>query len=186
MINRAFFISLLLCVVFSSCDISQSKQVKRAVKHNIGRVIDISCLNKQIISDTISVIEEWETPPLMIISEISKTMCTECLVHYLQAAEYYIKTFNSDSICFVAVFSSETQLAIRDSIREISPNVVKVFYDEKAEYLNNYGIKKVFGRWNVFLVNKNKKIMLMGDPLGSLKLKDLYDKTIAEQLDNMK
>lgn len=186
MIKRALLFSLLLSVFLLGCDNSQPKQVKRAVRHNIGRVIDISCLKRQLYSDTIAVIEEWETPPLMIISEVSKTMCPECLVHYLIAAEYYINLFKSDSICFVAVFSSESQLEIQDSISGINPTKVKVFYDEKAEYLNNSGIKKVFGRWNVFLVDKNKKILLMGDPLGSLKVKDLYDKTIAEQLDKMK
>ena len=63
---------------------------------------------------------------------------------------------------------------------DISPQKVQVIHDVNDIFLKGQSIKEIKGMWNVFLLDRNHKITLMGDPLTQKKVKPLYNKQILE------
>ena len=110
-----------LLLLMISCNKIDVLKIKMAVKHNIGREIDFSWQKDQLLPDTVLHDCIINKKPLIILSEVSKSLCPECLVNYLKAADLYISSFHTDSICFVAIVSSDMIKEIQTLMSDISP-----------------------------------------------------------------
>ena len=116
--------------------------------------------------------------PLTIVSKISNKLCPDCLGNYLRGADFYVSSFNTDSIQFIGVVSSNDIKAIQAVISDVNPKMVNVIYDVNDAFLEGQSIKQIKGRWNVFLLDRNHKVILMGDPLTDKNVNALYNKQI--------
>lgn len=177
-------IILLFCLfAITGCTKIDVIKLEYAVKHNYGREFDFSWEKNQILPDSILYDCDIIKRQLTIVSKVSKTLCPECLVNYLVAADYYISTFPSNNIGFVAIVTKDNKI---DELQSLLPDSilhnVQVVQDVEDNYLKKQTIKSVEGLWNVFLLDHNHKIVLMGDPLTHESVKTLYDKTVTDIL----
>lgn len=176
--RKVCFVSFLFLLI--SCNNIDIIKLKRAVIHNYGRIIDFSWQKDQLLPDTILHDCTIMKRPLTIVSKVSNSLCPECLGNYLRAAEFYISSFHTDSILFVVIVSSDKIKEIQALMFDISPQKVQVIHDVNDIFLKGQSIKEIKGMWNVFLLDRNHKITLMGDPLTQKKVKPLYNKQILE------
>lgn len=165
-------------LLISSCINFSNIKIKSAVRHNIGKTIDFSWQKNQILTDSIIYDCLVSDKPLTIVSKISKKLCPECLGNYLRGADFYVSGFHTDSIQFIGVVSSDDIKAIQAVISDINPKMVKLIYDVNDTFLEGQSIKQIKGRWNVFLLDRNHKVILMGDPLTDKNVNALYKKQI--------
>lgn len=185
MICRKFLNSLFLVLftlVITSCNKIENIQLKRAVKYNLGKRIDFSWQMNQLLPDTVIYNCKITDKPIVIVSQVNRFLCPECLSNYLKVAEKYVSNFNSDSVCFVAIVTSKDIRRIQ-SIIEVNPQKVQVIHDINEEFKKHQKIKQPKGMWNVFLLDKDRNILLMGDPLTQSKVKPLYTTYIKERID---
>ena len=56
--------------------------------------------------------------------------------------------------------------------------MVKLIYDVNDDFLEGQSIRQIKGRWDVFLLDRNHKVLLMGDPLTDTNVIALYKKQI--------
>lgn len=169
-------VSVFLLII--SCNNFNNIKIKSAVRHNIGKTIDFSWQKNQLLTDTIINNCLISDKPLTIVSKISKKLCPECLGNYLRGADFYVSSFNTDSIQFIGVVSSNDIKAIQAVISDVNPKMVNVIYDVNDAFLEGQSIKQIKGRWNVFLLDRNHKVILMGDPLTDKNVNALYNKQI--------
>lgn len=185
MIWRKFLNSLFLglfTLVITSCNKFEIIQLKLAVKCNIGKKIDFSWQMNQLLPDTVIYNCSITNKPIVIVSQVNRLLCPECLNNYLKAAEKYVSSFNSDNISFVAIVASKDIRRIQSNI-EVDPQKVQVIHDINEDFKKYQKIKQPNGMWNVFLLDEDRKVLLMGDPLTQSKVKPLYTSFIQERID---
>lgn len=182
---RRIFHSLLILFAFSmltGCDQIESLKRKQAIKHNYNKVVDFDWNRLLILPDTVIENGELNHLPVEIVSQIDRTLCAECLSKYLHFAEKYVTSYKSDSICFIAIITAERQKEIGSMISDIDTSKVKVLFDVDGRYLKGCNIREIEGVWNVFLLNGEQRIVLMGDPLTQEKMQPLYKKEVTKLL----
>lgn len=182
---RRIFHSLLILFLisfFSSCNQIETQKRKQAVKHNFNKVVTFDWNRLQFLPDTVIENGELNHMPVEIVSQINRTLCAECLSKYLHFAEKYVSSYKSDSLRFIAIISSEEQKEIRTMISDIDTSKVIVLYDVDNKFLKGCNIREIGGIWNVFLLNREKRIVLMGDPLTQNNMEPLYKKEIPQLL----
>lgn len=171
-------LAVLTFLLIISCNNFSNIKIKSAVRNNIGKTIDFSWQKNQILTDSIIYDCSVSDKPLTIVSKISKKLCPECLGNYLRGADFYVSGFHTDSIQFIGVVSSDDIKAIQAVISDVNPKMVKLIYDVNDTFLEGQSIKQIKGRWNVFLLDRNHKVILMGDPLTDKNVNALYKKQI--------
>ena len=185
MICRRIFHSLLilsLVSMYAGCERIETLKNKQAVKHNYNKVVDFSWNRLQFLPDTVIENGEIVHKPIEIVSQIDRTLCADCLSKYLHFAEKYVTSYNSDSICFIAIITAERQKEIGSMISDIDTSKVKVLFDIDGRYMKGSNVREIEGVWNVFLLNREQRIVLMGDPLTQNKMEPLYKKEILRLL----
>lgn len=173
---------MLLISMITGCDQIETLKRKQTVKHNYNKVVDFSWNRLQLLSDTVIVNGELEHKPIEIVSQIDKSLCADCLSKYLHFAEKYVSSFNSDSLCFIAIVTADNQKGVSSMISDIDSGKVKVLFDVDGKFLKGSNVRKIEGVWNVFLLNREQRIVVMGDPLTQKKIEPLYKKEITRLL----
>lgn len=171
-------LAVLTFLLIISCNNFNNIKIKSAVRHNIGKTIDFSWQKNQILTDAIINDCSISDKPLTIVSKISNRLCQDCLGNYLRGADIYVSAFHTDSIQFIGVVSSNDIKAIQAVISDVNPKMVNVIYDVNDDFLEGQSIRQIKGRWNVFLLDRNHKVLLMGDPLTDTNVNALYTKQI--------
>jgi len=171
------FVVLLLSLSVISCDSNwiRNYKIKRAVIHNHGLKLNLPTHMDLIMHDTIVQDYMIMTKPLTIVSLVNKKECPSCTYKYLRFADKYVSGFNSDSLMFIAIVSSNRIDELLPLMDDLDTNKVKVFYDPNEDFMKeNPSIKEIERMWNVFLINGNRQIELQGDPLTQKGAKTLY------------
>lgn len=185
-INLEFVVICALLIASSSCSHYKNHQVRMMVKHEYGKVLDFSWPGSKIMPDTI--LQGFElNKPITIVSYIDDKLCPECFANYLRAAEKYVKQFNSDNVQYVCIAYprpvDKLQYAI--TLAEIDPSKIMVVYDTEDRYQTYNSIAKIPSGYNVFLIDKKHRIVLMGDPIRSQSMYDLCESQIRTMLNEL-
>ena len=186
---RKPFQILFICGFFlllNSCEFIKREKLLLTVKQEYGKVLDFSWSGSQILVDT--VITHFEIQkPITIVSYIDKQLCPECFAKYLKGAEKYINLFHSDDVQFVCIVYprpvEDLQYAL--TLSDTDPQKVMIIYDSNNQYLTVNSIVKLSDGFNVFLIDKDHKIALLGDPIRSEAMYDLCKKTVISMLDEL-
>ena len=111
-------VSAFLMVI--SCNNAYNIKIRTAVRHNVGKTINFSWQKDQILTDTIIYDCLIPDKPLTIVSKVSNRLCPECLGNYLRGADIYISGFQTDSIQFICIVSSDDIKAIQAAISDVN------------------------------------------------------------------
>ena len=166
----------------AGCNRIEIIKIKVAVKHNVGKTIDLSMNMTDLLTDSVIEAREALRTPITIVSQVSRDICPECLGKYLHVAEKYVSQFNSDSISFVAIINDESTKPSKKHLEDLDPHKIRVLFDEEDRYLKEEHLMSIKKMWNVFLLDDQQKILLMGDPITQTNTKPFYTQYINDWL----
>ena len=173
-----------LAFLFVGCNYIENNKYKRLVKREYGRILDLSWPGYLVLSDTI--ISNYQlSKPITIVSCIDDRLCTDCFAKYLHVAEQFVNKFQSEEVQYVCITHSKPVEEIQESLvlADLDSTKVMVVYDYNDLYLKRNRIEKVQSGINVFLIDKDHRILLVGDPIRSRTIYELY-KTQIETILN--
>ena len=169
-----------LAFLFVGCNGNHNLQKRVALKWNYGRIIDFSWERKQIDCDTIIDDCELLRTPLLIVSKLDEELCPDCLVRFLEYANEYISGFSSDSLGYVVITKSKRISEIQSCLKDKNIGNVQLIIDVNDSFSKENSFLSVKGWRNAFLVDERRSILMMGDPLTNNRIRQLYDKTIKQ------
>lgn len=177
------FITILLV----GCNSFEKYKAKCLVKHQYGRVLDLSWPGYLVLSDTI--LPNYQLlKPITIVSYVNERLCTNCFAKYLHVAEQFVNKYQSDEVQYVCITHSRPVEEIQESVKLAHPDSTKVMvvFDYNDIYLKKNRIEKIPSGLDVFLIDKQHRILLVGDPLSRKKINELYKSQIENLLDTYK
>jgi len=60
-----------------------------------------------------------------------------------------------------------------------------ILNDISGDFINSNSLGELWDQFNAFLVDKDNKIILIGDPLRNIKIRELYEKKINQLLGDL-
>lgn len=111
----------------------------------------------------------------------------DCVNYALQLQQWTkfidnLNTFSGEEIAYLFVFHCKNERELKISLRQEDFHY-PVFFDKVGTFnkLNNLPANKLF---HTFLLNKENKVMTLGNPIYNPKIKELYFNVIAEKTAN--
>lgn len=178
--NKLLF--LIVALSLCSCQYFEKVKVKRIVNHTYGRQIDDSWTGVQIFEDTIIPVTNIVEKPITVITCEEDNICPECLGKYLRGAESLVNFFDTDSVQFIEIIESQRYDDIQINIKGIDPNKVKVICDVNKNFLTRNSLKNIPNRHLGILIDNKHRIILLGNPLRSNEVSELYRNTIRQMI----
>lgn len=173
-----------LLMVIGSCKSKLTTQ--KVLQKNYYKVIELSLLHQRVLSDTVLTVTKPEgvTPPIKIVVYIPQILCSPCFRNYLSASNDYTKQFSSDSVQYICVMSPRPINEIQAAMDSLELPQTVVLYDKEEQYLKKNALEKYTDMFRAFLLDKNNRVVLVGDPLRSTDLQKLYTEKIRELIAN--
>ena len=174
---RAFRLLLIVLVVctLNSCRTNLTKTV-----HNLyGKRINFSWHNVKITGDELQE-DYYSISPIKIALYVDTAMCTPCIRNYLKNASNYIQSLQNDDIELLCILQKRSTNEVQSLLKEVDLSGISVINDINNKYLETNSLEKNAPVVNSFLLDKNNQVLLVGDPLRNMKVRDLYDERIKE------
>lgn len=156
-----------------------SDSTRSIVRRLYGSKIDYTSGNYLVMKDSMEPEFSVEAP-VKIITYMDSTLCGKCLGNYLNAVSVYMNKIHSDSVMYVCVLQPRSINDIQNQIKELDMNHISIVYDRCDNYLKKNHIDKIPYEMTTFLVNKDDRVVLVGNPLKNKKIYDLFNRKIKE------
>lgn len=169
---------MVISFVFLSflCSCTNNDRVSKEIRELTGREIafpdgyvSLSC------HDSLSVDPLLEVD-IKIVSYIDNLPCTSCGVKMLHAWIEEVKEIDPE-VAYVIVVQTQEKDVLFENIDSMHLLCPLMYYDTSV--FGDMNELDVLARNKTFLLNKENKIVLVGEPFGNEKLTQLYRKTIA-------
>ncbi len=157
--------------------------ISRVVRKMHGKEISFKWNNQYVLDDTI-IFNYTPTSPIKVVSYIDTTLCSRCLETYFDVVKDYIKQINSDSVLFMCIFQHRSIEEIQPLLKDKEMSNISIVVDTDNLYLTTNSLDKYTSMFASFLLDKNNCVVLVGDPLRSSSVRELYDKKIKAMLEN--
>lgn len=172
---------LFLPLFFWEC----SKDLNTAVHKLYNRKIDMSWENVYI-SDN-EVFENHElVKPIKIVVYVDTTLCLSCFGSYLEAANQYMQTQNRDSIEYICVLRPSSIEVVQNMLQNVKHSEISVVMDVDDVFLKRNSLDKYTDVLTAFMLDENNRIVVIGDPVRSIKVRGLYRKTLLSMKEKRK
>lgn len=179
--KQIVFILFTFVILLSSCGAEYSE--KRFIRNSYGKQLDFNWPKQYVLKDS-SVNESSSNGSVKIVSYISKQLCTPCFGKYLAVSSDYLRQFPSDSIISVCIVNSRPLDEILSVIDSIDLVRTVIIIDKEDVFLQKNSLEKYSDMYRTFLLDKNDKIVLVGNPLRNIDLQDLYSDMIRKLIQN--
>ena len=114
---------------------------------------------------------------------MDRSSCTQCAMQILIEWNKILQEIKSDSVGFVTIVYPTDKAELESALNVLKlPNTF--LYDTHNNYLKDNKLTDILARNRTFLLDKNDKIVLVGEPLHKPKLWDLYKKSIQILINN--
>lgn len=177
---RLLFI-LFLPLLFGEC----SKDLDSAVHKLYNRKIDMSWDNVYI-SDYEAFENHEFVKPIKMVVYVDSTLCLPCLGSYLEAANQYMLSQNRDSIEYICVLRPRPIEVVQDMLQNIKHSEISVVMDVDDVFLKRNSLDKYTDLLTAFMLDENNRIVVIGDPIRSIKVRGLYRKTLLSMNEKKK
>lgn len=171
------------CALFSillflfACNDSVS--IEEAVTKLHGKSITINWSNMVVPDSDKGIQEFYMERPLTIVAPFEDDVCTQCFVNHLAACLRYLKSMPKDSVAYVCIIPAHPD-DILSAVKDIDLSGLCIISDIDEQYSKTNSIEDYNSFFRTYMLDKDNKIILVGDPLRNNKLKELYTKTIKE------
>lgn len=177
------FFLLSLSLVFQGCESKQT--IQKVLRSNYGKQIDFSWQMQYVYEDTTTdVMVRPELVPIKVLVYVSRQLCTPCFGNYLSATTEFINKFSSDSVQYICVMYPRPIKEIQEAMDSLELPHTLVIYDKEDLYLKKNSLEKYTDMFRTFLLDKNDRVVLVGDPLRNAEIQKLYNEKIRELIDN--
>ena len=89
-----------------------------------------------------------------------------------------------DSVQFIYVMYPRPINEIQEAMDSLELSQTLVLYDKEDQYLKKNSLEKYTDMFRAFLLDKNNRVVLVGDPLRSTDIQKLYTEKIRELIAN--
>jgi len=175
-----YFIRILMVfLLFLSCKENDREQVVRLVEEWNGKEIQFpkNMIFTRFVTDTISYkIPKAEYKVIIYVDSIG---CTNCKLQLFKWKELitYIDSQTNSKIPFLFIFQSKDDNELRNILKRNNFNrLICVDRENKFCELNHFPLDITF---QTFLLNRDNKVIIIGNPIHNLKVKDLYLKILT-------
>lgn len=182
---KQFLVLTLLCLsmVFLGCE--SKLTVKKVIRRYYGKQVDFNWPMQYVYEDTLlDSIDAFEFSSIKVVVYVSRQLCVPCFSNYLSATKEYTHKLKSDSVQYICVMYPRPIEEIHDAMDSLELPQTLVIYDKEDQYLKKNSLEKYTDMFRTFLLDKNDRVVLVGDPLRSTKLQKLYTEKIQELIDN--
>lgn len=176
---------LIICFVLTNFGCIDKE--KAQILYLIGKQIHIdesyqSFSAKKEIVDSLSAFYEFKKL-IKIVTYMDRSSCTQCAMQILIEWNKILQDIKSDSVGFVTVIYPTDKAELESALNVLKlPNTF--LYDTYNNYLKDNKLTDILARNRTFLLDKNDKIVLVGEPLHKPKLWDLYKKSVQVLINN--
>lgn len=171
LISAAFaVISLLMC---HGCHTSRTET---EIKQLSGKQIQFPETYEMIKSRNVPGYDDPLNKRLKIVTYIDENMCSLCAMRILVDWQLFLKDMERD-VGFVAIAFSGDKEALESALTELDI-CLPVLYDINNTFLSLNRLGHIRARCRTFLLDGQNRVILVGEPLNSPRLKTLYKTTI--------
>lgn len=176
---------LIICLVLTS--IGCIDKEKAQILYLIGKQIHIdesyqSLSVKNGVIDSLSVFYEFKKP-IKIVTYMDRSSCTQCAMQILIEWNKILQDVKSDSVGFVTIVYPTDKAELESALNMLKLSNT-LLYDTYNNYLKDNKLSDILARNRTFLLDKNNKVVLVGEPLHKPKLWDLYKSSIQILINN--
>ena len=165
---------LLIPLVFCSCN--NNDRLIKEVQALTGREISFPAGYVSLsYHDSLSV-DSLLAKDIKLVSYIDNLPCTSCGVRMLHAWIEEMKEIDP-KVAYVIVVQTQEKDVLFENIDSMHLPCPLMYYD--TSIFGEENELDVLARNKTFLLNKENRIVLVGEPFGNEKLSQLYKKTIA-------
>lgn len=182
---------IIICFVFlllNGCK-NSNKEVVRIVKELSGKTVSFDWPKQYCLYDTTLVFrDDYLMAPVRIVKHVDDSYCSSCLYNYLSVASDFLNNarksnlFNSDSVEYYIILSRPKEEIIDCFQEKNLPRIILVS-DVENKYIEINSLSHFDDTYTTFLLDRNNRIMGIGDPMLSVGVRDMYIKRIKELLE---
>ena len=111
--------------------------------------------------------------PLKIVTYIDKNSCSECALRILLHWSKLLEELSGDTVGFIPVVYPIDVIDLIEALNNLHIDL-PLFYDIDDMFLKMNKLEKALAKNRTFLLDSDNKIIVIGEPLASAKLWQLY------------
>lgn len=169
-----WILGLCVCLFFSSCEESEKQRLSRLVQEWEGKEILFPTHSSFTIQGKDTVDFDFKDAEFKIVSYIDSVGCTGCKLQLHRWKELIsdVDSMTRGNVPFLFYFHPKDMKELRYLTRR-EAFVYPVSFDEKDDFnrLNNFPNEMMF---QTFLLNKENRVIALGNPVQNPKVKELY------------
>lgn len=165
-------------VLLLACN--RKTDVAKYVKHQIGRTIVIDKSHYEF-DDNKLLDSLFENSLLMIVTTPREGACASCFFSTLEEVFSLIDSCNTNKVNCV-VFTPENYNELLELKTEMGTDHIFFINDFGDSYTKDNELSKYTAEYRTFLIDRERKIRLVGSPLFNKRVKQLYEREIKEAL----
>jgi len=174
---------IILCINYSACKNKHSKEQK--VNQYIGKKINLPKDSIFILKkDSLKPVKTFNSSKnkIKIVTRING-QCHICVLHLDQWKQEIMKKFKGYSVQFIYyLYTDNFELFKKKYYYRIS-GAYPLLIDTTNAFIRNNQLPKMDQRFHTFLLDRNNKAILVGNPLLNTKIRELYIEEINKRLD---
>lgn len=180
--------TLFLCICLLTVGCNRSKS---GLKNDLEKFMQSKIAIPELVDEFKEIRDTaliWRDEPLVrMVIFYDSTVCGSCKMSQIwqwqMVTDYAKNTQGRFRPLFIFAPSAGKEQEVRVALRTIPPDY-PIFVDSEQEFISanpNIPTNKIM---HVFLLDKNNRVVLVGDPLNNNQLWGLYMTTIKELIDN--
>ena len=173
MLRKLYFL-LLAVLSLASCKESEKDTALRLVKEWDGKEIKFPAHSIFTIQGKDTVNFDFKDADYKVVTYVDSAGCTSCKLQLPRWIEFMeeLESKTKDNVPFVFVFHPKSAKELRHTLRLHGFNH-PVFFDEKDDFnaLNRFPDDMMF---QTFLLDKDNKVQVIGNPVLNPQVKELY------------
>ena len=171
-------IVMLLFAFLYSCENNLQKDIRKVY----GQTMSLpSYINHKDI-----LVKQQIAPRLKLVTYYNSKQCLSCVVDYLHQWKQYVELpqITAGQFKLILIFSPTDELTLKKIMLTLKVHNLEnnAYIDENNELKNSRIFSSIDSRFHTFLLDKDNKVILVGNPLKNPKIEELFYKIVEEKL----
>lgn len=159
---------------------SCKNDVARALSELYGKKMSFEWEKVAVYPDTVGVFLN-ESAPAKIFVSVDPRLCTSCLANYIVAMSTFISRYDSLRCCMVMLPRPLEEL--QPYLQLIDMTGIDILFDIDSVCVEINSIKDLPVEPATFLLDREDKIVLVGDPVLNSDIRTLYEKVLPDLIE---
>lgn len=170
---------VVLLVLFSACN--RKTDIAKYVQHQMGKKVVLDKSHYET-KDNLLLDSLFENSLLLIITTPREKSCASCFFSVLKDVHLFIDSCNTDKVNCI-IFTPESYDEYSDLKVKMEADHIFFINDYNDSYSKDNKLIKYTADYKTFLVDREKRILLVGSPFFNMRVKKLYKREILAVLE---